>query len=74
LETGDLPAAELRAHTIKGAAANIGAQVLLSVADTLETCARKGDLPAMRRHMGELELQCERLREQLEKEISAGSY
>jgi CheY-like chemotaxis protein/HPt (histidine-containing phosphotransfer) domain-containing protein len=69
METGDLPAAELRAHTIKGAAANIGAQALRAVAEKLESCAKEGDLPAMQTHREELELQCERLREQLKQEL-----
>jgi PAS domain S-box-containing protein len=73
METGDLPAAELRAHTIKGAAANIGAMALRAVAEKLESCAKEGDLPAMQTQRGELELQCERLREQLKQELAAPS-
>jgi CheY-like chemotaxis protein/HPt (histidine-containing phosphotransfer) domain-containing protein len=68
LDSGDFTGAERQAHTIKGASANIGGELLRSIANEMEKSGRKGDLPAIRKRMGELELQFERLREVLKKE------
>ena len=41
---GNAPTVELLAHTIKGAAANVGGEGLRSAALRMETAAKKGDL------------------------------
>jgi two-component system sensor histidine kinase BarA len=41
---GDAPAAARDAHTLKGAAANLGAPHLCASAEALEALARAGDL------------------------------
>jgi len=59
----DAAAAELQAHTIKGAAANVGGECLRAVALQMEKAGRAGDLAAMRERMNELEAQFTRLKE-----------
>jgi len=63
----DAPGVRLQAHTIKGAAANIGAETLRSVASKMEKEAAKGDLDAVGGGIRELETQFERLRKETEK-------
>jgi len=69
LDAGDAHGAERQAHTIKGASANIGGEALLAIAFEMEKLGKSGHLSAVRERMDELELQFERLREVLEKEI-----
>jgi len=69
LKTEDISGAERQAHTIKGAAANIGGEALRAVAFEMEKNGNNGDLPAIQAHMGELEMQFELLREALNKEM-----
>ena len=69
LETGDLKSAERQAHTIKGASANVGGEALRAVASQMEAVGRNGDLPAMQKLIGKLELQFERLRQVLKMEL-----
>ena len=44
LEAGDAPGAERQAHTIKGAAANMGGEHLREVAFEMEKAGKAGDL------------------------------
>ena len=69
LAASDGTGAERQAHTIKGAAANIGAEALRATAFEMEKNGKSGDLSAIRKRMSKLELQFERLREVLKKEI-----
>jgi HPt (histidine-containing phosphotransfer) domain-containing protein len=69
LEAGDATGAERQAHTIKGAAANIGGEALRGIAYELEKLGKSGDLLAVQERMGELEAQFARLRDVLAKEI-----
>ena len=46
-EQGDCAAIRLQAHTIKGAAANIGAEAMRSISEIMETSARAGELSDM---------------------------
>ncbi len=62
LDTGDVPAAHLVAHTIKGMAANIGAEVLRALAREMEDAAEGGELEAVRARMGVLVERFEELR------------
>jgi PAS domain S-box-containing protein len=69
LEADKVIEAERQAHTIKGASANIGGEALQAIAFEMEKNGRKGDLPAIRDRMSDLELQFEALKEILIKEI-----
>jgi CheY-like chemotaxis protein/HPt (histidine-containing phosphotransfer) domain-containing protein len=69
LKVGDATGAERQAHTIKGASANVSAELLREVAFEMEKSGKFGDLDAMRKSMGELELQFAHLKEELEKVI-----
>jgi signal transduction histidine kinase/CheY-like chemotaxis protein/HPt (histidine-containing phosphotransfer) domain-containing protein len=70
LESGDTDKATLHAHTIKGSAANVGAERLRSVAAQGEGLGRAGDLEGMRRWAASLEAECERLLDLLDHEDS----
>ncbi|MBN1826115.1 MAG: cache domain-containing protein [Candidatus Eisenbacteria bacterium] len=48
LAEGDVNSAERQAHSIKGAAANVGGEALREVAFTIEKSGRAGDLASMR--------------------------
>ncbi|MBT4499640.1 MAG: Hpt domain-containing protein [Gemmatimonadetes bacterium] len=63
LEGGDVAGSERQAHTIKGAAANVGGEVLRELAFEMEKAARAGDLSTARAHVSELEAQFDRLKE-----------
>ena len=63
LEAGDAAGTERQAHTIKGAAANVGGERLREVAFEMEKAAKAEDLSAAARHMAELEAQFDRLRQ-----------
>ena len=69
VNAGNLKGAELQAHTIKGASANVGAEVLRAVAHEMEKSGKAGDLGAIRERMGELDAQFERLRAVLQSEL-----
>jgi PAS domain S-box-containing protein len=69
LEAGDITGYERQAHTIKGAAANVGGEALRATAFEFEKNGRSSDLEFLRKLIVELELQFNRLREELEKEI-----
>ncbi len=69
LERKDLEKIRMQAHTIKGAAANIGGEVLRQTASALERAAEKRDFAKITSLMPELEKQYTVLRKVLEKEI-----
>jgi CheY-like chemotaxis protein/HPt (histidine-containing phosphotransfer) domain-containing protein len=58
-----------QAHTIKGAAANVGGMALGAVASAVEKAGNKGRLEEIAALMPELERQFDRLKEAMEKEI-----
>ncbi|MFA7329487.1 MAG: PAS domain S-box protein [Candidatus Delongbacteria bacterium] len=62
VEEGDAAGAERQAHTIKGAAANVGAEGLQGAAHGLERAARDGDLATVRAGLAGLEDAFEALR------------
>jgi PAS domain S-box-containing protein len=62
LDAGDAAAAKGHAHSIKGAAANIGGERLRRVAFKIEEAARAGDLQTAIRQTGELQAQFELLK------------
>ncbi|MBI2355262.1 MAG: response regulator [Deltaproteobacteria bacterium] len=55
VELGECAAIRLQAHTIKGAAANIGAGVLQVISDAMEVAAKSGELGEMPRLHASLE-------------------
>ncbi len=61
IDTGDASTAELQAHTIKGAAANVGGEALRTVAFEIEKAGQAGNLEIAKDHMAALETQFERL-------------
>ena len=63
LATGDAKGAERQAHSIKGAAATVGGEALSELAFRLEQAGSNGDLEAVERALGELQLQFEHLRD-----------
>jgi len=67
LAAGDSGNAERQAHTIRGAAANIGGEALCAVAWQMERDGKAGNLDAIRTHMAELETQFGLLAEVLTK-------
>ena len=69
IENGDQKSAERQPHTIRGASANIGAEALQATASKMEKYGRQANLPAMQASLSELDLQFERLRAELQKEI-----
>jgi CheY-like chemotaxis protein/HPt (histidine-containing phosphotransfer) domain-containing protein len=62
LGAGDAPGATRQAHTIKGASATVGGEVLSAVAQEMEKAASSGDLEAVRDLLPDLELAFGRLR------------
>jgi len=62
LEAGDLESVRRQAHSLKGASANVGGEVLLRIAFAMEKSATEGDLNEVRRGLPELELQFDRLK------------
>jgi PAS domain S-box-containing protein len=69
LEDGDVTLVERQAHSIKGAASNMGGDALRDIAAELEKSAKTSDLSGVQALMGELDLQFARLRAELENEI-----
>jgi CheY-like chemotaxis protein len=66
LEAGDIAAVELRAHTIKGAAASVGGEALRSAAFGIEMTARSEDLATAAALMKSLEREFERLKKEMQ--------
>ncbi|NCC50151.1 MAG: response regulator [Spartobacteria bacterium] len=54
LDAGDRGAAEIRAHTIKGASATVGGMAMSGVALTIEQAARAANLAEAKRHLPDL--------------------
>jgi signal transduction histidine kinase len=69
LEAGDAPGAERQAHTVKGAAANVGGECLREVAFEMEKAGKAGDLAAIKARMAGLETEFDRLKIAMKKEI-----
>ena len=69
LATDNVTEAERIAHSIKGAAANVGGEALRAVAFEMELSGKACDLPAMIARLPELIRQFERL-----KEVSSGQW
>ena len=65
LEAQDAVSARLAAHSIKGAAGNVGGERLQRVAFELEQAAEAGDLHAARSYLADVEFQFELLRKAL---------
>ena len=63
LEAGDAPGAERQAHTIKGAAANVGGETLRKMANEMEKAGKAGDLDAVRTRMADLGSRFDQLRQ-----------
>jgi len=67
LEAGDPSGVERQCHTIKGIAANVGGDILRSVAFEMENLARAGDLKSVVDRMGDIEAQFYLLKNEMEK-------
>ena len=72
LDRADVPAFHRQAHTIKGAAANVGAETLREVAWQMETAGKSGDLEIARALMPELEKQFSLLAQAMTEGLRAG--
>jgi CheY-like chemotaxis protein/HPt (histidine-containing phosphotransfer) domain-containing protein len=70
LDAHDLVSAERQAHSIKGAAANVGGEALRVVAFEIEKACQAGDCELALSHLPELELQFDRLNEALNQEFN----
>ncbi len=66
LETGDIHGVERQAHTIKGAAANVGGEELREIAQTIEKGARNGEASVLHDGIAELEAAFDRLKKAME--------
>jgi CheY-like chemotaxis protein/HPt (histidine-containing phosphotransfer) domain-containing protein len=66
LTSGDAAGAERQAHTIKGAAANVGGEALRAVAFKMEQAGKAGDLEVVKKCMKELTAAFDRLRQEME--------
>ena len=69
LAAGDVVTAERQAHTIKGAAANVGGEALRAVAFEMEKHGNARDLAGIQALMPELDRQYDILKKMLEKEF-----
>ena len=69
LEKGDGAAVERQAHTIKGAAANVGGNALRSVALQMEAAAKTGDLDIARALLYDLERQFASLKKAMMEQV-----
>ncbi len=68
LDAGDAPGVERQAHSIRGAAANVGGEALSLAVFEVEKAGTAGDLAAARDCLAGLEAQFERLRQAITKE------
>ena len=68
LDAGDAPGAECQAHTIKGAAANVGGERLREVAFEMEKAGKAGDLDVVKGRMADFDMQFDALKEAMKKE------
>jgi PAS domain S-box-containing protein len=67
----DAPSARLHAHSLKGAAANVGGEAVRQAASAIETAAAAGALAAATRAMPELEAKLLELKHAIEEESYA---
>lgn len=66
IEKGDIVNAEIKAHAIKGAAANIGGELLQSLAFKMETAGKVGNLAELKKLIPHLEAQFHKLKGKIE--------
>jgi PAS domain S-box-containing protein len=66
LAAGDITGVERQAHTLKGASANLGGEVLRAVAFEMEKAAKDGNLKYATAQLTELENQFNRLKEAMD--------
>jgi CheY-like chemotaxis protein/HPt (histidine-containing phosphotransfer) domain-containing protein len=69
LETGDAPGAERQAHSIKGAAANVGGESLREVALEMERAGKAGEMNVVKARMADLDAQFDRLKQAMTEEL-----
>ena len=69
LDAADTRGIEQQAHTIKGASANVGGEVLRTMASEIEKAGRTGDLKSVTTYLPEIEAQFIRLKEVMAKEL-----
>ena len=74
LESKAASGVESQAHTLKGAAATLGAEALRAAALEIEKLARNGDLASVPERLDGLEAQFKRLLEVLKKELEHDLY
>ncbi len=67
LAAGDVKAAERQAHTLKGASANLGGEVLRALAFEMEKAAKAGNPEYVKAHLPELENQLALLKQAMTK-------
>jgi len=72
LDRADVPGTHRQAHTIKGAAANVGGEDLRKVAYEMEMAGKAGDMEAVKVLMADLEKQFELLKQTMEEAVKAG--
>jgi len=66
LDSGDIVGVERQAHTIKGAAANVGGEALRDIAFTVEKAGNIGDLKVAKAEMAELERRFDCLKQEID--------
>ncbi len=69
LAAGDSPGAERKAHSIKGASANVGGEAMRAVAFEMEKAAEAGELAAAAARLPRLEAEFDRLRRAMQEGI-----
>jgi CheY-like chemotaxis protein/HPt (histidine-containing phosphotransfer) domain-containing protein len=66
LDAGDVEGSIRQAHTIKGASANVGGELLRAAAFDMEKAAQTGDLSAVRARLPDLQARFARLKEAMQ--------
>ncbi len=69
LKNSDMPGVERQAHTIKGASANVGGEVLRALAFKMEKAGKAGDMDAVKADMQKLEKCFDRLKEEADRHL-----
>jgi CheY-like chemotaxis protein/HPt (histidine-containing phosphotransfer) domain-containing protein len=69
LKAKDVPGVERQAHTIKGASANVGGEVLRQVAFEMEKAARDGDLIVAGEYLPDLEEAFNHLQKEIKRKL-----
>jgi PAS domain S-box-containing protein len=67
---GDVKAAGLKAHLIKGSASSVGGEAMRAVAHEMEQAGKSGDMDVVAAGLEDLEHEFERLREALQSSLS----